>query len=369
VTASLTWPTVDAMASAPPTPYLCVDAEVLRRNVRRVADWAAAHRVALRPHAKTHKCLQVADLQLSAGAVGLSVATIGEAEVFARHGVRDLVIAYPLWVDDAGAARLRELAGRTRLAVAVESEAGAANLGRHVGGSGIEVLVEVDSGHHRTGCHPERAGELARVATRTGLVVRGAMTFPGHSYSPATTTSAASEEAEALRVAAASLRAVGVEPRVLSGGSTPSLAATDLGEVTEVRPGVYVFGDAQQCELGTCSPDDVALTCRSTVVSASSDAARGHRMVLDAGSKALGADRAAWSSGHGRVVGRPDARIVMLSEHHAVVELDGPPPTPGTLVDVVPNHVCSAVNLADDLWVVDRSRLERWPVAARGRNA
>lgn len=353
------------MAATPNTPYLHVDLDVLRRNVRRVADWSRAHQVALRPHAKTHKTPQIAHLQLAAGAVGLTVATIGEAEVFARHGVHDLLIAYPLWVDDTAAARLLELARQVSLTLVVESSEGAAAMGRHLGGAGLAVLVEVDSGHHRTGCAPQDAGRIAAVAARTGLDVHGVLTFPGHSYGPGRTDSAARDEAVALAAADASLRGAGLEPRVRSGGSTPSLVAARMDTVTELRPGVYVFGDAQQWELGTCVPEDIALTCRATVVSHA-----GGRLVLDAGSKALGADRAAYSSGWGRLPLHPGARVVSLSEHHALVELpDEPLPGIGSRVDVVPNHVCSAVNLADELWVGDRTGTDRWVVAARGRNS
>jgi D-serine deaminase-like pyridoxal phosphate-dependent protein len=134
--------------------------------------------------------------------------------------------------------------------------------------------------------------------------------------------------------------------------------------VTEARPGVYVFGDAQQWELGTTDPDGIALSCRATVVSH----AGGHA-VLDSGSKALGADRAAYSTGYGRLLDHPDARIVQLSEHHAVVDLAGAPlPRIGSRLDVVPNHCCAAVNLADDLWVEEADVVRPWPVAARGRN-
>jgi D-serine deaminase-like pyridoxal phosphate-dependent protein len=134
--------------------------------------------------------------------------------------------------------------------------------------------------------------------------------------------------------------------------------------LTEARPGVYVFGDAQQWELGSMPPESIALTCRATVVSLA-----GGRAVLDAGSKALAADRAPYSTGSGRLLDHPDARIVQLSEHHAVVDLAGAPlPRVGSQLDVVPNHCCAAVNLADDLWVEERDVLRPWPVAARGRN-
>jgi D-serine deaminase-like pyridoxal phosphate-dependent protein len=134
--------------------------------------------------------------------------------------------------------------------------------------------------------------------------------------------------------------------------------------LTEARPGVYVFGDAQQWELGSMPPESIALTCRATVVSLA-----GGRVVLDAGSKALAADRAPYSTGNGRLLDHPDARIVQLSEHHAVVDLAGAPlPRVGSQLDVVPNHCCAAVNLADDLWVEEHNVLRPWPVAARGRN-
>jgi D-serine deaminase-like pyridoxal phosphate-dependent protein len=227
------------------------------------------------------------------------------------------------------------------------------------------VVVEVDSGQHRTGAAPGDAARIAGAARDAGLEVVGAFTFPGHSYSPATTASAAADESAALTEAASQLRGAGIEPVVLSGGSTPSLDSSIAapGALTELRPGVYLFGDAQQWELGRTTPDRIALTCRARVISHA-----GGRVVLDSGSKALGADRAPYSSGFGRLLDDPDARIVLLSEHHAVVETDRSYPL-GSVVDVVPNHVCNAVNLTEVLYA-DHGRglgLEAWPVAARGR--
>ncbi|NHC23150.1 D-TA family PLP-dependent enzyme [Nocardioides sp. IC4_145] len=346
------------------TPYLCVDLDRLRRNVRVVAERAAAQQVALRPHVKTHKSPEIARLQLVHGAAGITVATIGEAELFARHGCEDVFIAYPLWLDERAAGRVRELTEKARVAFAVDSAAAAANAGRLLGRTPVEVLVEVDSGQHRTGVAPQEAGAVATTAARAGLEVRGVFTFPGHSYAPGAAESAARDEAAALAAARSSVEAAGIEVRVVSGGSTPTFAHTDTSVVTELRPGVYVFGDAQQWELGTTTPDRIALTCRSTVVSHS-----GGRAVLDAGSKLLGADRASWSTGHGRLPAYPDARIVLVAEHRAVVDMAGAPlPRLGTQVDVVPNHVCSAVNLVDDLWVEEAGALRAWPVAARGMN-
>lgn len=350
------------------TPFLAVDVDVLDRNLRRIAQRLRAAGVALRPHAKTHKTVEIARRQLALGARGLSVATLSEAEVFAEAGIDDLFIAYPLWVGGPRAARLRALAGAVSLRVGVDSETGVRALVNALDGVPAQVLVELDSGMGRSGVSPAAAGAVARAAADAGLDVAGVFTFPGHSYRPGGPASVGIEEAAALAAGAAALEAVGVECRERSGGSTPTVAASEPGATgaSELRPGVYVFNDAQQLELGTCGWDDVALTAVATVVSRSPG-----RLVLDAGSKVLGADRPAWATGFGRLVGWPDATIELLSEHHAVAALDsGPaPPEVGEQMRVVPNHVCSAVNLADELVAVRKDEIvDHWSVAARGAN-
>lgn len=351
--------------SGPDTPFLAVDPDVLERNLATGAARARQRGLAWRPHAKTHKCVEIARRQLAHGASGLTVATVGEAEVLADAGCTDLFVAYPVWASGPRAARLRALAGRTTLRIGVTSAEGATALAAALDGAPARVLVEVDSGHHRTGVAPAQAGALARAATTAGLDVCGIFTFPGHSYGPGRREPVAAEETAALSAAAGSLRAAGVDPVVRSGGSTPTEALA--GEaLTEVRPGVSVFHDAQQVELGVAGFAEVALSAVATVVHRAGD-----RAVLDAGSKTLGADRPGWVSGGGRLPGHPDARIVALSEHHATVHFPGGgvPPAPGERVRVVPNHVCAAVNLADELLVVtDGEVVDRWPVAARGAN-
>lgn len=354
------------MSAGLTTPYLAVDLEVLERNVAAMAALAAGRGLALRPHAKTHKCVEIARRQLAAGAAGLTVATVGEAEVFAEAGCTDLFIAYPVWADGAKGARLRALNDRACLRVGVDSTEGAEALARATAGSGgIQVLVEVDSGQHRTGVPPEQAAGVATAAARAGLSVRGIFTFPGHSYGPGLAGGAAAGEARALARAAASLRSAGIPADVLSGGSTPTAGLT-AGPVTELRPGVYAFGDAQQLELATTGWEAIALFAAATVVSRSPQ-----RVVLDAGSKVLGGDRAPWASGFGRLLDHPDARVVALSEHHATVAWDRSPlPELGSVVRVVPNHVCAAVNLAEELVVECAGAVvDRWPVAARGANS
>ncbi|HOU99461.1 MAG TPA: alanine racemase, partial [Dermatophilaceae bacterium] len=270
-------------ATSLPTPYLRLDLAKAQASIEAMAARARALGVGLRPHAKTHKSVRLGRLQLDAGAVGLTVATVGEAEVFAAGGCADLFIAYPLWVDAPKARRLAAVLERASVAVGVDSTASLDAMAAH--GIRPEVVVEVDSGHHRSGVSPGAAGEIGRYAADAGFVVRGVFTFPGHSYTPQTRASAAADEAIALAVAAESLAGQGIAVSVRSGGSTPSAqfaVGSGGGGLTELRPGVYLFGDAQQVELGTCAMEDVALTVVATVVSHA-----GGRVILDAGSKAL----------------------------------------------------------------------------------
>ena len=263
---------------------------------------------------------------------------------------------------------MRALTQQTRLRLAVDSVVGAQQLAAALGGSEVEVVVEVDSGQHRTGVRPDDVPVVARAAADSGLRVVGVFTFPGHGYGPGDARRrAAEQEVEALATAAQRLRNNGFDPIVRSGGSTPTIEFSGSGVLTEIRPGVYPFHDAQQWELGSCTADDIALTAVATVVHRS-----GTRIVTDAGSKIMGADRPAWVSGSGRLLDVPDAVITSLSEHHAVIEYptDHPVPDPGATVRMVPNHVCTAVNLVDEFIVPrDDGPAERWPVVARGANS
>ena len=384
------------------TPVLLVDQARLERNLRDMADSAAGRGMRLRPHAKTHKTAQIGRLQLGLGAVGLTVATIGEAEKFADAGVADLFIAYPVWPSPARVSRIEVLAERVRLRLAVESTEAAAGLARL---SRLtrppEILIEIDSGHHRTGVTPGQAGEVALGIARAGLPVAGVFTFPGHSYTPGGRSRPRRRRRRhlprplrccgrpGLRLRALAAQSgiggadaaepdAGTEPDggaggrgpvyERSGGSTPTAAVRAHPPPTEIRPGVYVFNDAQQLELGVCGSEQIALAAAATVVSRHDPG----RLVLDSGSKVLGADRQPWSTGFGRLLNWPDARIVAVSEHHATVVL--PPgsagPELGETVAVVPNHVCTAVNLADELLIMRDGRVvDAWPVMARGANS
>lgn len=325
------------------TPFVLVDARRVEDNVTRMASASAP----VRPHVKTHKIPEIARLQLDAGAVGLTVATVGEAEIFDFAG--DLFIAYPLWPTPELVARLSALT--SRVTIGVDSVQAAGEWDRLGLPERIGLMIELDSGHHRSGTiDPVPVAEVA------GGRLRGLFTFPGHSYAPGAQVSAAADEARVLTQAR---DAIG-EDLLLSGGSTPS--ARQSTGIDEIRPGVYVFNDAQQLELGTCSEDDIALVVRATVVSRRDDL--GH-VILDSGSKILGSDRPAWASGFARIRGHADARVTALSEHHATVTFPGALPALGEQLDVIPNHVCPVLNLVDEVQLVGGGT---WQVAARGRN-
>lgn len=354
---------------APETPYIAIELVILQGNIARAAEAARTAGIALRPHVKTHKIIEIARMQEAAGILGITVATLGEAEVFVEAGFPDVFIAYPLWLTPVKAKRLDALLDQATIRLGIDSLESGKKLAEHLRGraSLIELHIEVDCGHHRSGIAPEGVGELATSLRDLGLEVSGCFTFPGHSYSVDGRAAAAQDEAQALAHAQEQLVSAGFpDAHIVSGGSTPSLAEADTSVVTEQRPGVYVFNDAQQLELGSCGWDDVALTVHGTVVSV-----RGNRVIVDAGSKALGADKAPYATGYGRVLGHPDARIVALSEHHATIEFsEDAVPALGDVLPVIPNHVCNTVNLADEVFVFDRGVVvDRWKVAARGRNS
>ena len=231
------------------------------------------------------------------------------------------------------------------------------------------MVVEVDVGGSRTGVPPDRVGAIARQAVDLGLRVAGVFTHGGHGYAGRVErVSAAEDEATGLGAAAAALRASGVEPVVVSAGSTPTAVLSAHGPITEERPGTYIFGDRIQAFLAGEALDDTALLVASTVVSHGP----GDGFVVDAGAKVLAKDVAPFLVGHGSILGYPDAVITRVNDHHGVVELPAGVgrPTIGEVVWIAPNHVCPVVNLVDEYVVAQGGRVvDRWPVDARGRNS
>jgi D-serine deaminase-like pyridoxal phosphate-dependent protein len=353
------------------TPAVLVDLGAVERNIMRMAARARQAGARLRPHAKTHKIPEIGRLQIAAGASGLSLAKVGEAEVFAAAGFEDLFLAYPV-VGRQKAARLLALAERARLAIGADSEEGLRTIAGpfHSAGQSIDVLLKVDTGLHRVGVAPESARAMAeRLAELPGARIRGVFTHAGHGYlagSPEELAAVGRQEGEILAAVAAELRGAGLPVEEVSVGSTPTAPhAMRVPGVTECRPGNYVYHDASQLSLATCSEEDLALTVLATVVSVPDET----RAVLDAGSKTLSSDPLRpRSGGHGFIRGRR-SRIERLSEEHGVVRVEpGERFRVGEKVVVYPNHACVVSNLHDAVWAVRDGAVEgTLRVAARGR--
>jgi D-serine deaminase-like pyridoxal phosphate-dependent protein len=348
------------------TPVAVVDEEVVERNLARMAKLAADHNVKLRPHAKTHKSAYMAQRQMAHGAVGLTCATFTEAEVFADAGVDDLLIAHPP-VGKPKLERLAALASRVkRLAVSLDDVGIAKSLPESV-----EVLWEVDPGQHRIGTAPgkptvEAVQELVRTIGAERF--RGLITHGGHVYAATNQNErqlAADQETDGISTTADMLHRAGIEVRELSIGSTPTAGLALRGGITELRPGTYIYGDANQVMLGSQRLEDSALAVVATVVSTPAP----DRAIVDAGSKALSADlRVAGLASHGIVLGREDLTVARLSEEHAVLTPSNATGLSiGDRVLIVPSHACTTVNLHRAVLLVATVKASQWlAVDARG---
>jgi D-serine deaminase-like pyridoxal phosphate-dependent protein len=359
------------------TPEVAVELGRLQANIARAAAVADAHGVHLRPHVKTHKMPQVASLQIRAGAVGIQVAKLGEAEVFAQAGIADIFVGYPL-VGSQKIARLIRLLTETdaTISVAADSMGVAVPIARAAAAAGLQVpvLIEVDTGLRRLGVQPRQAPDLARqLAELDGIELAGLFTHEGHVY----TDARSAEEKQAMTQAACAavaeaaerIRADGIPLATVSVGSSGTFRfAVECDKVTEVRPGTYVFNDLTQILQGAATQTDIAAFVIATVVGRP----EATRAVIDAGSKVLTSDRLIVSdpdATFGSVAGYPGACVTRLSEEHGLVEL--PPGTDmrvGDRIAIVPNHICPVINLTDSVSVIaDGVFAERWRVAARGR--
>jgi D-serine deaminase-like pyridoxal phosphate-dependent protein len=353
------------------TPTVVIDLDIVERNARRLGGALAARGIALRPHAKTHKSVALARLQLDAGASGLTVGNLGEAEVFAAAGLDDIFVAYPVWAAGPKSSRLRALHDleRLKLIVGFDSIEGAERLAAAVSGSHrhLSVMLELDPGNRRTGAPAERAGEIALAARNLGLDVRGVFTHGGHAYRPGGAEPAGADEVTTLAKGAAALGAEGIDPVVISAGSTPTQLTAAAAPVNEIRAGTYLIGDRQQWAIGAVPGDGIAIAVAATVVSAAVDG----QVVIDAGAKTLTKDVAAYLVGHGLLPAYPDAILERVSDYHGVVRIPTGTPSPavGEIVAVVPNHVCPVIDLRDAFVATrDGTIVGIWPVDARGRS-
>lgn len=355
------------------TPALVLDRVKLRRNLDRMADRAAARGVPLRPHLKTAKSAEVAALAMARQTCGATVSTLAEAEYFFRHGYTGLFYAVALPASKAPRAAALIRAG-ARLLVTTDDVEGAAALSRAGRELGVvfRVLIEIDCGDHRCGVAPESPRLTAvadALASGGGARCVGICTHAGHSYagrSLAEMRMIAAIEVDAARAAAAVLREHGVSVEVVSVGSSPTAAhGEDFRGITELRCGVYMFGDAFQAGIGTLALEDVALTVLTTVIARRPEEGR---FLIDAGGMALSKDRAtealgpAGDVGYGLVADEagnllPGLRVSKVSQEHGTVEgrapLDLTAFPVGRRLRILPNHVCMTAAAHDRYHVVD----------------
>lgn len=340
------------------TPAVIVDKARLERNIGRMAKLCADHGVQIRPHVKSHNFPEIAQMQMAAGAGGITVATLRETELMIHSGIRDIFIAREI-VDWGSLRQLADLTGTAQLSVAVDSAEGIRRLSRVMAEkrTRVGVLIEVDTGGRRCGIASE--DELCALVQSAkavpGVEWRGIFTHEGHVY-------AAVSREEMGRISAGVIRQMSalsalltkkqLPPAVVSIGSSPSLKfLSDRQSVSEARPGNYVFNDAMQLANGSAGIEDCALKVLATVIS-KPDAGRA---ILNAGSKLLGSDRGGKMSdtgGFGLVIHPSRHVVTRIYEEHSVIDGQNALAI-GQNVIIVPTHACMAANLAREVYVTD----------------
>ncbi len=353
------------------TPAALADLDRMAANLDRMAEYAASHHLALRPHVKTHKTPELALEQLRRGAVGVTCATPLEAEVMSDVA-GDILVAYPP-VDPLRIARLLALPPEVRLTVALDSAEALAALSRAAAAAGrtVGVLVELDLGMHRVGVsRPAAAVQLAAAAAQApALEYRGLLFYPGHIRERVEAQDEAVRRlSDELGRYLEALGTADLVPDVVSGGSTPAAWASHRVEgLTEIRPGTYIFNDRTTAAIGACGWDDCAYSVLATVVSTAVPG----QAVVDAGSKAIAREpmRGVDVPGLGALLDRPGVLVKAANEEHGLLDLTGTDwrPRVGDRVRIVPNHVCASVNLQDTVWGIRGDDVvTSFDVAARG---
>ncbi|MFH0297787.1 D-TA family PLP-dependent enzyme [Bradyrhizobium sp. 31Argb] len=357
----MTSPLAAKIAREHGTPCAVIDMDRVERNIARIQAACDAAGVAHRPHIKTHKNPMLAQMQIAAGAKGITCQKLGEAEIMADAGISDILISYNL-LGDEKMARLGALQGKANVTVAADNSVVVADLPKAAAASGrtLSVVVECDTGRKRAGVEtPTEAVALAReIAGSKGLQFAGFMLYP--------TETGWADAQKFFDEALAGVRAHGLDAAIVSTGGTPNLK--NLGKLkgaTEHRFGTYIYNDRMQVAAGVATWDDCALHIYSTVVSrAATD-----RGILDAGSKTLTTDTGGLE-GHGLILEHPEAKIARFAEEHGFLDLSrsNTRPNVGDVVRIVPNHVCVVVNMMDEVVMVRGEEIiGTLPVAARGK--
>ncbi len=356
------------------TPCLIVDEDKLDANIQRMAKAAATYGVQMRPHVKTHKIPAIAQRQIKAGAVGITVAKLAEAEVMARGGVTNIFIAFPI-VTPSKLERAVQLSKTIDLILTVDSMEGAKLLSEAAGRAQqtINVRLEVDTGLRRTGVQYEEAVQLAaQIYGLPHLALTGISTYRGANYQGKPTRdleAAGLEEGRLMVDLAEAMRSEGIPIVDVSVGSTPTAVyAAQVQGVTEIRPGTYVFQDRMQAELGVCTLDDCAAYVLATVVSRPSD----DLAIIDGGSKTFATDiqpgaQPMMLTGFGYCIDAPDVLLGRMTEEHGMVQLDKTHTWKiGDRVAMIPNHICSTVNLHNQVYLMREGLLQKVTVDGRG---
>src|ERR1700752_3103007 len=358
----MTTPLAAKIAKDYGTPCAVIDMDRVERNIARIQAACDAAGVANRPHIKTHKSPMLAQLQIAAGAKGITCQKIGEAEVMADAGIDDILITYNL-LGEEKMARLGALQAKANMTVAADNAVVVADLPKAAAASGrpLSVVVECDTGRKRAGVEtPAEAIALAReIAASKGLQFAGFMLYP--------TETGWGDAQKFYDEALAGVRAHGLDATIVSTGGTPNLK--NLGQLkggTEHRFGTYIYNDRMQVAAGVAGWDDCALNIYSTVVSRAGP----ERGILDAGSKTLTSDNGGGAGGDGLILEHPEARIARFAEKHGFLDLtrSNTRPNVGDVVRIVPNHVCVVVNMMDEVVMVRGDEIVGvLPVAARGK--
>lgn len=355
------------------TPALVVDTRVMERNIRDLSAYAAAHHLNLRPHTKTHKIPEIAQMQMASGCSGITVAKSGEAQVMADAGLDDILVHYPVF-GTSKLEHLAEIARSRRVTMAIDSlaTAEAISAAASAKGSNIGLLVEFDVGMRRCGLQsPDDGTALANAIEKLpGVQFRGISVYPGHiSAAPADQGPALREVSAKIAEITGCLSAAGIDCEIVSGGSTPTAYQShQVAGLTEIRPGTYVFNDRNTLDAGACNLSQCALTVHVTVVST---AVPGRAMV-DGGSKTFSGDRPRSGSKveFGYMLNDPTIRFVGMSEEHGHLDLSESDYRPkiGDRLAIIPNHVCTCVNMHSQIYYHSGGVIEGvWEVAARGR--
>lgn len=350
-----------------PTPALLIDLPLMEANLTRMADFFRDRPTRLRPHFKTHKCVEIARRQIELGATGLTCAKLSEAEVLAEAGIQSILIANQV-VDPLKIQRLAELARNRHMIVAVDQASNLRQISAAAqdNGSIIQVLVEVNVGLNRCGVQSgEAALKLAKLASELpGIVFSGVMGYEGHTIfeHDANLRRANVQLAMGTLTGAANLiRAACLPVEIVSGGGTGTYDMTGVFPgLTEIQTGSYVFMDTEYSQLDL--PFENALFLLATVVSIPSTA----RAVLDCGMKALSSD-----NGLPEIWSPAGVRLTALHEEHGLVEVNASARTlqVGNRVAILPSHVCTTVNLHDRYYAMRDRRLEAiWEIKGRGKS-